>query len=278
MFIFLLAVITSALVSVIMRLSGRYIQNNLTMLASNYVMCTVLGFVCTQTGSLIPAWEGAGLTMVLGVINGILYLGGFVMLQWNMKKNGVVLPATFMKLGVLVPALMAVTVFGEQPTVTQIAGVLAAVAAIILIRFEKGQDRAQSASGLILLLLCGGMADGMSKVYEHYGSAALSDHFLLITFLVALLLCTGMCIAKKQSVTPMDVLFGLLIGIPNYFTARFLLMSLDTIPAIVAYPCYSVGTIVLVTLAGWALFREKLSRRQWAALSIILVSLVLLNL
>ena len=56
-----------------------------------------------------------------------------------------------------------------------------------------------------------------------------------------------------------------------------MLLSLSEIPAVVAYPTYSVGTIVAVTLAGLLLFKEKLSKRQLTALTIILAALVMLN-
>ena len=49
-------------------------------------------------------------------------------------------------------------------------------------------------------------------------------------------------------------------------------------PAVIAYPTFSVGTILTVTLAGFLLFKERLSRRQWIALAIILCALALLNL
>ena len=45
----------------------------------------------------------------------------------------------------------------------------------------------------------------------------------------------------------------------------------------VAYPVYSVGGILLVTLAGVLLFRERLGKRRWVALGLILAALVLLN-
>lgn len=278
MLFFLLAVITSALVSLFMRASDKYARNNITMLASNYLMCVILGMLCTGTLSLFPAADGMGRTLGMGAINGVLYLAGFVMLNWNIRKNGVVLTATFMKLGVLVPTLMAIFVFGEAPSALQLIGILAAVFAIILIRLEKSRQKAASSVGLVALMLAGGMADGMSKVYEQFGSAALQDHFLLYTFLTALVLCIGLTVFQKQSVTLPDVLCGFLIGIPNYFTSRFLLLSLDTIPAVVAYPGYSVGTLVLVTLSGVLFFREKLSRRQLIALLIILAALAMLNL
>ena len=74
------------------------------------------------------------------------------------------------------------------------------------------------------------------------------------------------------------MLFGLLIGIPNFFSAKFLLDALEFIPAFIAYPTCNVATLLLVTLAGILFFREKLSRRQGLAIAGILIALALLNL
>lgn len=273
----LLAMLSSMLVSVFMRMSEKYSRGGMGMLAINYVMCCGLSLAFSGSIQLFPAADGLPTALAMGAVNGGLYLAGFVLLQWNISKNGVVLPATFMKLGVLVPTVLSILAFGETPGAAQIAGILAALVAILLIQ-GGGRQETGSAWGLILLLLAGGGGDALSKVFEEVGPAALKNHFLLYTFLTALLLCAVLCIAKKQPLSWREALWGLMIGVPNYFSARFLLLSLSEVPAIVAYPSFSVGTIVLVTLVGVLCFREKLSRRKLISLGVILVSLALLNL
>ena len=274
----ILAIVSSMLVSVTMRLSGSRVKNNISMLAVNYCMCTALSALFAGTTDFFPQMEGIGFAGFLGVISGALYLGSFVLLQWNIRVNGVVLPATFMKLGVLVPTLLSIVLFGETPGALQLLGMAGAVCAILLIGLDKGKSRAKSSAGLVILLLGGGLTDATSKFYEEWGVPAAENHFLLYTFAVALLLCAALALARGQRLTAADAGFGLLIGVPNYFSARFLLLSLSSVPAVAAYPTYSVGTIVLVTLLGALLFSERLSRRQAAAMGIILVSLALLNL
>ena len=88
----ILAIISSALVSVTMRVSQRFCRNNLTMLAANYVMCAVAA--AFLAGGVLPAGEGSALALSLGGFCGLLYLLGFVLLQWNIRRSGVVLPAT----------------------------------------------------------------------------------------------------------------------------------------------------------------------------------------
>ena len=102
--------------------------------------------------------------------------------------------------------------------------------------------------------------------------------FLFFTFATALVLCFALMLTKGQRIGKWEVFFGFLVGIPNFYSSRFLLRALGSLSAVVVYPVYSVGTILVVTLTGLMLFREQLSKRQWAALAMILAALVLLNL
>lgn len=271
----ILAIVFSSLIAVVMRVGQRFSRNNITMLAANYVMCTVAAVFLA--GGLIPTGEGAALTMGLGSFCGVLYLLGFVLFQWNIHRSGVVLSSTFQKLGVLVPTIAAMTVFGEAVRWVQLAGIAVAVLGIIVIQDRADKSDSHGVLGLLILLLCGGCGDVMSKVFQTWGNPALGNYFLVFTFLVALVLCIGLCVVKKQSVTLPDVLWGFALGLPNYMASRFLLRALAEVPAVVVYPTFSVGTIIVVTLIGVLAFHEKVNKRKIIALGMILSALVLLN-
>ena len=273
----ILAIASSALVSIFIRLSENYVKNNISMLCMNYMMCLMLAVGYTGMDKVFETGEGFGTAIGLGVVNGILFLASFVLLQINVRRNGVVLSATFMKLGVLVPTLLSVIAFREKPEVQQVIGFLVALLAIVLINFEKDQGEAGFKIGLLLLLLGGGSGDAMAKIYDEVGPAQFEEQFLCFTFASALVLCVLLAIKKQQKLTKTDILFGLLVGIPNYFSARFLLKAVGEVPAVVAYPTYSVATIVVISLVGMLCFKEKITKRQQVAIGIILVALVLLN-
>ncbi len=275
----LLAILSSALVSITMRLSESKVKNNIGMLAMNYLMCLGLAWGYTGFANPFPGEEGLGFTLTVGSINGFLYLAGFALFQVNIRKNGVVLSSTFMKLGLLVSMLVSMAVFGERPEIWQWLGFLLAVAAIVLINYQPGEKKANSKWGLLLILLAGGTADAMSKVFEELGNPVLSDHFLLYTFAMALVFCVGLnFVSKKGMVGKKELLYGMLIGVPNFFSAKFLLGALQDLSAVIVYPACNVATILVVTMAGVLLFKERLEKRQWIALTMILVALVLLNL
>lgn len=273
----ILAIISSALVSIVMRTSTDKVKGNIAMLAVNYCICTLLA-VCF-TGGKDFAYDGSGLgqTFGLGAFNGVLYLVSFVLFQMNVKRNGVVLSSTFMKLGLLVPIVLSIFLFKEMPTSVQTVGFIMAIIAILIINLEKNVIGGGFKFGLVLLLLCGGMADAMSKVYEEVGNPKFAPLFLLFTFAAALVLCVCLTMYKKQRISKNELLYGALVGIPNFFSAKFLLKSLEKVDAVIAYPTFSVATILAITLVGVLVFKERLGKRQWAALVIIIAALVLLN-
>ena len=273
----ILAILSSVLIALLMRISAGKIKANISMLAVNYLVCLLLaaGYSRFQVFSFRAAGFPAAVGM--GAVNGVFYLLGFLLLQINTRKNGVVLSSVFLKLGLLVPIVVSVFLFGERPALLQILGFILAVAAIILINYEKNTSLRGPRMALVLMLLAGGSGDAMSKVYEVLGTAAYGDSFLFYTFVSAFLLCVVLILWRKERPGKQELLFGLLIGIPNFFSAKFLLMALGQLPAVVVYPTFSVATILLVTLAGVCLFRERLRRAQWASLAVILVALVMLN-
>ncbi len=278
----LLAIASSALISIFMRLSTGRIRNNVAMLAVNYAACLLIacGYagVCTTPGALFPAADTLPATLLMGGIHGSLYLFSFVLLQRSVRRNGVVLSALFQRLGLLVPLVVSVFAFHEIPTPVQIIGFVLAILAILLMNLGGDASLRGAGAGLLLLLLSGGLGDAMSKIFEQLGDPALSPQFLLYTFGAALLLCVALMLYKKQLPGKSELLFGVLIGIPNFFSARFLLRSLEELAAVIVYPTFSVAAILVVTLAGVLFFKERLRPRQWIALSVILTALVLLNL
>ena len=277
----ILAVLCGTMITCIMRFSDRYTDphKQMSMLLANYVVCVILAVFYTGIGTLWSMSSGKLKSLGLGSINGVIFFSAYVLLQISTTRNGVVLSATFMKLGVLVPTVLSVIIFGEKPSIFQILGFLIAIAAIIAINTpDRGTDlSADFKSGLFLLLILGGTADFMSKIYEEAGSPDHADQFLVYTFLFACILCFVTMVCRHQKTGIREILFGVLLAFPNYFSTRFLLKAIGEIPAVVAYPTFSVASIVAASAAGMVLFGEKLSARQKKALLAIMVALVLLN-
>lgn len=276
----LLNLISSGMVSILMRVSEGKVSGRVSMLAANYLTCSGLALVFSLAGGVPPA-EGLGRTVGLGLLGGLLYLLAFLLLQFNVGENGVVLSAAFMKLGLLVPVGLSVLLFGERPRPTQLLGFAVALGAILLITL-KGERRESRTSGgtlwLVALLLCAGGANAMSKLFEQWGRPGWSEWFLTCIFGSALLMALAVAARRGERPGGRELFYGVLIGVPNYFASRFLLRALEQLPAVLVYPISNLGALALATLAGVTLFRERLDGRSWLGLGGIAAAVALLNL
>ena len=274
----MLAIASSALVSIIIRLGEDHVTNQMGMLLSNYVVCSICAIVCSNS-DVVTAVQASGFFDIgLGVVGGFLYLAGLLLIQYNTKNNGVVLSSTFMKLGVLIPTLMAIVFFREIPKGTQVIGIVLALLAIVMIHFEKDAlKEGNKKIWLLVLLLCGGITDSTANIFEKFGSPAAKDVYLFMIFFVAGVLAFVLVLKSKKKVSPKDVIFGVILGVPNYFSSRFLLLSLSSMSAVVVYPTYSVATMIVITVVGVLAFKEKLDRKKAIALGMIVLALGLLN-
>lgn len=279
----ILAIVSSSLISIFMRLSENHIKNEMGMFMANYALCALLAIGFMDKSGPVLGYNDQHLTLTIGIMTGTLFLGGFLFLKYNMKYNGIVLASTFMKLGVLIPTLMAIVVFGEIPTIMQIAGIGLAIIAIIIIHFDNddAQDgmetKANKKIWLLVLLMLGGLGDSMCNIFEKIGPASGKDGFLLLAFFTAFVMTVLIVVIGKKKIHKEDILFGILVGIPNYFSARFLLAALGAIEAVIVYPTYSVATMVVIAIAGVVAFGEKISMKKGIALGVIAVAIALLN-
>ena len=165
MFYLMLAIISSAFVSIFMRIGEPHIKNQMSMFMANYAVCVILSILFMNFEMSVLQVDSVAI--ILGGISGILYLGSFMLLKYNITHKGVVLSSTFMKLGVLIPTIMAVVVFHETLKITQAIGIGLSILAIIMIHFEKEAITQGNKKGwLLLLLIGGGITDAMANIYE----------------------------------------------------------------------------------------------------------------
>lgn len=280
MFALLMRIASSTAITLIMRFSDKKTSNNMAMFMANYAVCSCLSYYyMTGAGTQVfQNAEGIGFTIGIGLISGIWYLAAFLFMQWNMRENGVVLSSTFNRLGVLVPTIMAMTVFKESPKMIQIIGIVIALVAIVLMQFEKGGDQGGNKKiWLVVMLLSSGFCDSLTNVYDKLGNPILKDNYLLYTFFVALISAVILTIRERNKISKWDLIFGFIIGVPNYYSSRFMFEALKTVPAMIAYPVSSVGTILAISVGSVVLFKEKVSNQKKFALVLVMAAMALLN-
>ena len=74
-----------------------------------------------------------------------------------------------------------------------------------------------------------------------------------------------------------DVLGGVALGVPNFFSIYFLLLALgyNGLSSASLFTANNVGIVLLSTLLGITLFKETLNVKNWVGIGLAVLSIIL---
>lgn len=219
------------------------------------------------------------LTMALlyGAVTGGIYIGALLAIQYSILRNGPSPTTMFNRLGVILSVLLAMVLFGEQPTVLCWAGIALAMAALVVYNWS-------GAVKFDWLLVCafimGGIAEFANKLFSAWCMPVFKPLFLLMVFGTACLIATVLVKRKGYDSLPTwkEALLGAGIGCANLSASSLLLRALDTLPSGVVFPFMCAGVVLVIAFAGSVFFKERIGRRGWIAVGMTMLALVLINL
>ena len=276
MLFLLLATIASAGNALTMKFAGSRSENRWALLLFNYLTATVLSTLSVVRSGLAVS-EVTGHVCALGLVTGVLFIATFALLQLNVRVNGATVSSFLFRMG-------AVILFGEYPTLAGAGGIVVAVMATALLSIPSGaapqSDQPTSATrGLLVpMVLAGGLADTMPKVFEVTSNPAHEEAFILITFATASTVCLVMLLRAHERPQGVDIACGAMLGVFNFFSTDLMLRALMELPAYVVYTGFSMGVVLLTYAANALVMHEKLTRRDNVAIALVILALVLINL
>ena len=220
--------------------------------------------------------------ILIGLIGGVLYFLGFIFIQKSIKINGVGITGAVSKIGILIPMLLSLFLWKEIPNTIQTIGIIVAISAIVLINISFKDIKNLKGFNYIIILLffIAGFAEFSNKIFEKYSILEHKSFYLFTVFFSAFwisLFFTIKQFRKGVKITKNDILTGFLVGIPNMFASYFLIMSFEYYKATVAFPIYSSGSILLISIGGVVLFKERLKKKEIVAIFMIISAVVLMR-
>ncbi|MFQ5613256.1 MAG: hypothetical protein ACE5H9_14100 [Anaerolineae bacterium] len=278
-----LCIIGSAVVSVILKVYEAQDRNRLVIIASNYLVATILSGIWWTLGSG-GSLRLSAMTLLLGLGAGLLYALGFFLFMATTRRHGLAKPVTFMRLSVALPVLTSIFLWQEQPTLGQMAGLaLTGLALWLLSSVQLSSPSLSKASSWSLVVLGGGLflviglADTLAKAFEAGQLPGERGGFLFVTFGAAFVASVGLILARRVPVCRADFIAGLGLGLPNQLAVLFLLLALAHLPAIVVFPTLNVSLVLLSTLLGYLIWRERLNAHGTVGVAVTALALILIN-
>ena len=257
-----------------------------------------IGFVNYLTAFFISIWvlsqqedfEFSPLTFLLGIANGVTYAAGFELFTLGIRLSGIVVTAALVRLSIVLPILVSMLFWKEIPNFWQAIGLLLTFVAIPLLSQREKEpiykftpDRPEVSQGLgfavaLTILVVTGISRLAMKAFNEMCPIDEKSLYMSLLFGIATLIYFGVCLYQKTWPNWWEVFYGVLIGICNVAGSWALLIALDKVSALIAFPMSSSGGVLFTMFVGMVFLRERLSRPSLLGALIATIALIFVNL
>lgn len=284
----ILGILSSAFIFVLFRVFPKYKIDTFQAIVFNYFTAFTCGFLLygNQFDSAAfdnPTW------IPYVIVTGILFISLFLTIGISAQKNGVAITSVSTKMSMSMTMILMIFAYSESLSGLKIAGIILAITGVLAISWptkNTDQNKEKPALWLLFFLFSGsGVLDFILNYVQKYHQAHLpSSLYSAIGFGVAGLVgisILGIQIARKKQVFAWrNVLAGILLGIPNYFSIYLLLLSYSTTgwndSTVLAIT--NVSVVLLAAFIGFIVFKERFTSLKLVGLIAALAAISILYL
>ncbi len=194
---------------------------------------------------------------------------------------GIVKTDAAQRLSLFIPILAAWLIFGEKFNIIKISAFLIAFPALLLILNKPSDNTKNKWIYPAIVLLGFGLIDILFKQIALFTNLPYTTS-LFIVFVFALAIMTATVgfeiVFKKSKLNYKNLLFGSLVGIFNFNNILFYLKAHQSFaenPSTV-FAGMNMGVILVGSLTGIFIFKEKLTKMNYVGLFLALVAIVLI--
>ena len=255
--------------------------STIRVLTVNYIIAASVAFLTPAGAEIDFQFSNAWPALLLAVVVGAIFIANFFIYSKSVNKNGVGISVAAMRISLLIPVLLSTVWYLELLEVRQWIGVITVFGALFLLLPNKRKMIREplSAAWLLVLLFIGtGLGDGSLKIFEvDFSSHLTKEQFMGTVFVSSMLIGFIVILATgKLKFTRQEVWMGVLIGIPNLYSAIFLIEALELMNGAVVYSTVNILTVLGATILGMVRWGDRLTKVQWAGIIVTIISIILL--
>ena len=280
MLFLLLSIFCSVSVGIIFKISRKFDITISQVIKWNYTFALLLCYLFFE-----PDLNAVNSTAPWGVYTSLMLLlpSVFILLAVSIKHIGIVKIDAAQRLSLIIPILAAWFIFMEDFNVLKLAGLAVGIPAIVMILIKKDKSDSKNWLYPTLVLLGFGVIDVLFKQIALYKDLPYTTS-LFVVFCGALITAIGIIayeilfMGKKLGL--INLAFGALVGIFNFGNILFYLKAHQAFaenPSTV-FAAMNMGVIVLGSLAGILIFKEKLSKLNYFGLFFALIAIAFITL
>ena len=283
MFDLVLSICFSSLIFVIFKLYAVYKIDTLYAIITNYVVACIVGLFF-YSGEINPS-EIAQQSWFLGtLLLGFLFIVVFNLMAKTSQTVGVSVASVATKMSLVIPVIFGILVYKEELGTIKVIGILLALAAVYFASIKEKQISIKKSALIlpILVFLGSGIIDTSIKYVQEVHIKENEFPLFSATVFAAAAVVGIVFIGFRTLKTPIkinlrNVLGGIALGIPNYFSIYYLLRALQNpfLNSASVFTINNVAIVMLSTLLGIILFKERISLKNWGGIALAIISIIL---
>lgn len=266
----ILALLFNVIVSVVLKLFAKFEINALQAIVANYCTCVVTGGVFTgQTPLKATSFDAPW--FLWSVLLGVSFIAIFNLTAYCTKVDGMTTTIMASKLSLIIPVVCSVILYNESLGLIKVAGILLAIPAVYLSTRSDGEKNS-ARSWLwptLLFFLSGGLDTLVNFVQTRFfvtraDQAAGTIMIFAVAGLTGLILLGALTITGKTQFALKNVIAGIALGIPNFFSIFFFVKGLNSavFQSSATIPLFNISILVLTSLVAILFFKEKAHKQR----------------
>ncbi|MEP6262045.1 MAG: EamA/RhaT family transporter [Gillisia sp.] len=280
----LLSILSSSVIFVIFKMFQKYKVNTLQAIIINYFFACLVGYFGYIQGSdltMVPSKLWFPGTLILGA----LFISVFNLAAITTQKSGLSVVSVATKMSVAIPVFFGIFLYNESTGIIKLTGILLALVAVYLTSIKTTTGIKIKKENLIfplLVFLGSGIIDTTIKYLEttyvaEDEVALFSTSIFAIAGMIGIVILIGQAATGKLRITGKNILGGIILGVPNYFSIYFLVMALRTegFESSTVFTINNVAIVLFSTLLGILLFKEHLIKKNWIGILLAIISILL---
>jgi drug/metabolite transporter (DMT)-like permease len=269
---------------VIFKLFQKYEISIFQAIVINYITACLVGFfgfIIETDVSLIPSKLWFPGTLILGA----LFIIVFNLAAITTQRSGLSVVSVATKMSVAIPVFFGIILYNESTGSFKILGIILALIAVYLTSIKSQSGITIKKENLIFPLLVfigSGIIDTLIK-YLEVTFVAVDEVALFSTTIFAIAGTIGISILLVQGIMGKlqikrkNILAGIILGLPNYFSIYFLVLALrsEGFESSTVFTINNVAIVLFSTLLGILLFKERLIPKNWIGILLAIISILL---
>jgi drug/metabolite transporter (DMT)-like permease len=280
----LLSILSSSVIFITFKVTERFKTNLIKLITVNYLVAAILGFSFNRHPiSILNALSSEWLPYALLI--GFAFILMFFLIGYSTRLSGVAVTTIAGKLSMVIPILFSILYFSEKTNTLKISGLILATFAVLLTSYRP-IDKAKNVKLIILpiaIFLGSGITDSIVKYAQSYHVPnSMSLLFPAVVFLTALIFGLIFIILKPKSISKnisiAELIGGSILGIANFGSLYFFILALNNskLDSSIVFGMNNICIVLFSILIGFALFKEKLSKVNFAGVLLAVIAILIL--